>query len=255
MRNNKHNVKVLEYWRAFESFVMPGITDRKSEISIEGKPIILGPNSTLPWPLPRHIVHKRKEESNFVFNVYIGLIKQEVIQDKIQKILKSTSEDYDLQKNHNLTCLAGFTLNDDGCLYGDSYMTPDFLTSLYALEQYHSSEAWEVGYEKAKTKFKNIGEIFESAQTVPLSFESIQEHIKVILANFKCLTEDDIKYAVIVHKKKVNAPRGLEESIVNEYIPDQNEDLDDGEQSGFIENNIGRVTYLDILPSYFLDDL
>jgi hypothetical protein len=261
----REQLNVLEYWRAFESFVMPTIEHKKTPVGVEQKPLILKSEADLPWPLPRNQVENKREESRFVFNVYVGLIEQSLVNDKIQEILSDNDVDYDLDPSKNLTCLAGFVLDDTGRLLEDSYITPHFITSLYTLENFDGTAKWDGCYEQAKIKFKILSENFSSQQIGVITLQKITDHIHEILNIFNCLTIEDIKFQAVVHLKKVKAPKELEEIEINEMIDkldiDETIEEKNADESKNAEikkdddEETEKETSLDILPSFFLDDL
>lgn len=247
-------LNILKYWRAFESCVMPTIEHKGLPIGVERKPQILSSDTELPWPLPHHIVKSEKKESLFVFNVYVGLLEQALINEKIQQILHDNEVDYDLQSTSSLTCLFGFTLDADGFLLGESHTVPDYLVNLYALENFDEKTDWEKAHESAKKQFQMLGTAFSSEQIDVVTFDSIAAHLYKILGLFKSINSENIKFTAVVHIKKIKAPYDLEDIEVNETI-----DPDDlkGENSHTDKDELieEHVSTLDIFPSFYLDDL
>lgn len=239
----KEQINILEYWRAFESFVMPNIECAKKTEFLERAPLILTVDTPLPWPFSYPAVKTQKASPDVIFCVYVGIIRHQTINKKIQEILASQKEDYDLAQSRNYACLAGFIVNNQGYINQESYITPDFLKSLYSLERFNSQEDWLKNYELAKREFKKISEIFLSKNSYsPITFDEIHSHLRRLLECFKCITDEHIEFSAVVHVKKLREFDQFENNYMNES------------ESNFETMKL-KSAYLDILPSFYLQDL
>jgi hypothetical protein len=109
MNTKDNKISVIDYWADVERFTPHNLEVKNKLGNVKSIQSEVQGTKDIPW-LNRSVQRNNHHEDKnvWVFTVFLGIVKSSDMTFYMKKMLNSSSGDYDLAGNENLTCFCSF---------------------------------------------------------------------------------------------------------------------------------------------------